>query len=634
MDVSINYPPKELLKPTFGRRNFELIILWMLNNNDFCTWASLQSKISKSTLQVYLKKLMKKGFITKTAYNEYRITPEGRDKYYELSEFKREKRRLNYPPKVILRKRNYDHWILWMAFNNNYCKWADFLQEPLSINQSSLSINMNSLINNGFIIKEEKKYTITQSGKAEYSSMLKYYDLDRQTILEEESKRIKEITKKTISFFDYYQLEDKDIKYRYLNNVLKLPYKEVESTLESEEEFNKVLLFLSINHPDEFPHYISPREFSQKYGIKQVKLEFLILRIVEENIYPIKFFKLKIGKDKYYYFHVNERLERMLNAIVEDHITKFTYLCNLYEEAPKEAISLSLELIINEILADICGPLFNIGLKKSLKTFLPEYIDYLAYKIEEEKKLIDVYDKLEVLIWENMLDVLQSKTSGISDNQFKEELTEINKAIKLNPRNIDLHNSKVRILMYYDQYPEVLKVLDDLLEIFPENEKDIKMKKASVLKKMRNIKEGLIIINELIKKYPEDNDLLSYKAYWLQYLNKKEEAFDIMEKLIKIKPERGIYHDTYGEILMNFGYYDNAIEEFSRAIEIESEASFIYQTYIKSGICYKELENYDLAVENLNKGKELLNQISNDIDTKQTWLSIANLFLSEIEYEK
>jgi len=634
MDAIINYPPKELLKPTFGKRNFELIILWMLYNNEFCTWASLQSKISKSTLQVYLKKLMKKGFIIKTAYNEYRITPEGRDKYYELSEFKREKRRLNYPPKVILRKRNYDHWILWMVFNNNYCKWADFLQEPLSINQSSLSINMNSLINDGFIIKEEKKYTITRPGKAEYSEILKYYDLDRQTILEEERKRIRGITKKTISFFENYQIKDRDLKFRYLNNVLKLPYEKVESTLENEEEFNKVLLFLSINHPDEFPHYISPREFSQKYDINQVKLNFLILRIVDENIYPIKFFKLKIGKDKYYYFHINERLARMLNAIVEDHITKFNYLYELYEETPIEAISLSLELIINEILDDICGPLFNIGLKEGLKTFLPEYIDYLAYKIEEEKKLIDIYDKLEVLIWENMLDVLQSKTSEYLDDHFKEELKEIDKKIKLNPRNIDSYNSKVRILMYYDQYPEVLNVLDDILEIFPENEKDIKLKKASVLKKMRNIKGGLKIINELVKIYSEDNDLLSYKAYWFQYLNKKEEAFEIMEKLTKIEPERGIYHDTYGEILMNFGHYDNAIKEFSRAIEIESEGNFVYQTYIKSGICYKELENYDLAVENINKGKELSNKVSNDMDTKQKWLSIANLFLSEIEYEK
>ncbi|MFX1493673.1 MAG: tetratricopeptide repeat protein [Promethearchaeota archaeon] len=634
MDTIINYPPEELLKPTFGRRNFELIILWMLNNNDFCSWASLQSKISKSTLQVYLKKLLKNGFIVKAAYNEYRITPEGKDRYYELSEFKTERRRLNYPPKVILRKRNYDHWILWMVFNNNFCKWADFLQDPLSINQSSLSINMNSLINDGFINKEDKKYTITQLGKAEYSRILKYYDLDRQTILEEESKRIREITKRTISFFEYYQIKDKSIKFRYLNNVLKLPYEEVESTLENEEEFDKVLLFLSMNHPDEFPHYISPSEFSQKYDINQIKLDFLILRIVEENIYPVKFFKLKEGKDKYYYFHVNERLERMLNATVEDHITKFTYLHNLYEETPNESISLSLELIINEILDDICGPLFNIGLKESLRTFLPEYIDYLAYKVEEEKKLIDIYDKLEVLIWENMLDVLQSKTSEYLDDQFNEELKEINKAIDLNPKNIDLYNSKVRILMYYDQYPKVLNVLDDILEIFPESEKDIKMKKASVLKKMRNIKDGLKIINELTKKYPEDKDLLSYKAYWFQYLNKKDEAFEIMENLTKSETERGIFHDTYGEILMNFGHYDRAIKEFSKAIEMESEGNSIYQTYIKLGICYKELEKYDLAVKNLNKGKELSNKVSDDMDTIQKWLSIVNLFLKEIEYKQ
>ena len=37
---------------------------------------------------------------------------------------------------------------------------------------------------------ENKEYRITQAGKSEYSRILKYYDLDYQTILEEETKRI------------------------------------------------------------------------------------------------------------------------------------------------------------------------------------------------------------------------------------------------------------------------------------------------------------------------------------------------------------------------------------------------------------------------------------------------------------
>ena len=75
-----------------------------------------------------------------------------------------------------------------------------------------------------FVKKEEKEYRITRLGKTEYSNMLRLYDLDRQSLLEEEGKRIKEITKKTTSFFEEYKIKDTDNKFRFLNNKLKLPY--------------------------------------------------------------------------------------------------------------------------------------------------------------------------------------------------------------------------------------------------------------------------------------------------------------------------------------------------------------------------------------------------------------------------
>ncbi|MHA1472796.1 MAG: hypothetical protein ACTSQW_06850, partial [Promethearchaeota archaeon] len=326
MVSACNYPPDEIIKPIFGKPNYEFIILWILNNNQVCTWANLKEKITHSTLSNYLTRLKDRGYIEKRAYNQYKITSRGKDRFYELSEAKQEKRKLSFPPDAILRRRNYDHWILWMVSNNNYCKWSDFSEPPLSINQSSLSKNLNSLNDKEFIRKEEKEYRITRLGKTEYSIMLRLYDLDRQSILEEESKRLKEITQNTSSFFNEYKIKDSDIKFRFLNNKLNLPFEKVESTLDSEENYDKVLLYLSINHPDRFPEYISPEEFSKKYDLNLVKLNFVVLRIVEENIFPVKFFKLDLDDGKMYYFHVNERLERMLDVIVEDHITKFTYL--------------------------------------------------------------------------------------------------------------------------------------------------------------------------------------------------------------------------------------------------------------------------------------------------------------------
>ncbi|TFG22749.1 MAG: hypothetical protein EU532_14120 [Promethearchaeota archaeon] len=638
-----NYPPEEIIKPIIGKPNYEFIILWILNNNEVCTWQNLKEKITHSTLSNYLRRLRNKGYVVKRAYNQYQITSKGKDRFYELSEVKQKIKKKNFPPKTILRRRIYDHWILWMVYNNNYCKWSDFSKPPLTINQSSLSKNLNSLLDKKFIRKEERKYRITRLGKIEYSNMLRLYDLDNQSILDEESKRIKEIAKKTNTFLKAYKIEDANIKFRFLNNKLNLPYEKVKSTLNDEADFDKALLYLSINHPDQFPHYISPEAFSNKYNINLIKLNFIILCIVEENIFPIKFFKLDLANGNTFYFHVNQKLEKMLKVIVEDHVIKFTYLNNLNEEIPEGNSPSTMENIVNEILEEIIGNVFKLGLRSALKSFLPNYINYLAYKIEKKRKLIDTFDKLEGLIWNEIqifsFSEAQEQPEKITNNsfyidpakRFDETLEEIDNAIEQNPNNLDLYYIKSKILLYFDKYNDALSLFDGMLRNFPKNEKNIKLKKASILKSMRDLVGGFKIIDELIKKYPEDNDLLNYKAHWYQYLNKKEESLSLIQYLIEREPNNEIYQDSYGEILMAFNDHESAIDKFQRAIELNPNSWYIYQTHIKLGICYRELEDYVLALKHLTKGEELIEQIESDNETKKIWHTYAKPFIKEIK---
>lgn len=631
MPNPINFPPEEVIRPIFGKTDFELIILWMLNNNEVCTWSNLKELVKPSTLSIYLKNLQKSELIVKKEFNQYSITSKGKDRFYELSQTKKTKRKLNYPPDVILWKRNYDHWILWMVYNNSFCKWADFLNEPLSINNSSLSKNMNLLIEDGFVRKENKEYRITQLGKSEYSNMLRAYDLDRQSILEEESKRIKEITKKTLKFFKKFRITEEEIRFRFLNNLLRLPYEKVKSSLDNEEEFHKILLFLSMNHPTQYPNSISTEKFALKYRIELITLEYYLLQIIEKNIYPTKFFKLSDISTGIYYLQTNEKLEQILNAIVEEHITKFTYLNKLYEEEKDKTYSTSLESTINTILKEICGNLLKEGLREALRNFLPEYINYLAYKVEKEKKFFDAYDKLKGLIWHEVQTYSSEKKIAQKYDNFKESIEEINKAIKLNPDDYDLYLSKESVLIYFNKYDDLLSFLDEILEIFPDEHKNVEIKRAYILKEKRNLEEGLKIVNDLLDRYPDDKDLLIYKAYWLQYLTRKDEAIEIIRNLIQEDPDNGMYHDTYGEMLMSFQDYENAKEEFLKSIEISSKDWYAFQTYIKLGICNKELGNLELALENLNKGKKIIEKSRSDEETIQKWLQIADLFLAEIE---
>jgi tetratricopeptide (TPR) repeat protein len=516
-----------------------------------------------------------------------------------------------------------------MVYNNTFCKWVDFLNEPLSINQSSLSKAINQLIKKETVVKDDdkKEYRISHRGKSEYSRMLQYYDLDRQTLLEEESKRIDDNTKKTTEFFQKYHIEDEGIQFRFLNNLLKLDYTTVKPTLKSEEEFHKILLYISINHPMRYPESLSISDFSSKYGIKENTLSYFVDQIVDNDLYPIKFFKITDSLENRYFIQENEKLEKFMRAIAEDNVIKNTYLNRLFSR------TLDIKLTVNSILDEMCELLFQNNLREALERFLPEYIKYLAYKIESEIDFTVTYDKLEGIIWQEMSNIFQMKSSKSLDAQYSEELKEIENKLSTDHDDFDLYMSKIKHLIYFGRIDEVINILDTLLEIFPERIRELKLKKASVLKRIKQPEQGLEVILDLIQDSPDDSELLILKAYYLKYLNKREESLNLINEIVRHHPDNGMYHDTYGEILMYFENYRDAASQFKKALALAKDDWFIPQTYIKLGICYKELRKPELARKHLNEGIEFTKESPIEAEIKQKWLKIADLFLAQIELQ-
>ena len=822
MKAKVNFPPKEIITPIIGNPNFELIILWMLRNNERCSWSDLKTLINPSTLSLYLKKLIHSSLVLKRKYNEYLITSKGTKRFLILSQEKEETRKINYPPKIILKRRNYQNWILWVLYNNNSCMWRDFQQEPLSINQSSLSKSLNLLLDSGLIKKEGKEYKITNSGKNEYVKILRTYNLDRQYILEEESKRIEEMTKNTIAFFEDFNVSDRFIQYRFLQYALRLDYSKLK-TLLKETDFKKILLYFAINHPDHYPEFISKKDFSMTYGIDELTLEYYIAQITENELYSVKFFRLEKEEDEVYYFQFDDGLEKMLRVITEQIITRDFYLTKLYFNTNYKAPIISLNSVIVKIIEKVNDNILNPELKESLREFLPYYIRYLAFKIEKETKLIDQFDKLEGIVWQNMSEAIDSESSegikkefygesesnyylnpiileiiinfvekkienqlitkiynkeyasalkildlklkedknnkilkifralischlnkysdalmnldinppptkrrdqieiflinaflysfsnlslgsfknalkisetvitnypdyslsslikgmtfgynilynSITDQTVKKEtfnllensiklekkdinkayflqliayfsmsfnehptaLKNIEKAITLNPDNFEMSFLKIEILKYLNQYTKIFLLLDELLDKFPEKEKALNLIRAQIFKIRNNIEKALEIVEELLIKFPKDNDLFISKIYYLQYLNKTGESIKMVKNLVNKYQDNGIFHDIYGELLMYSEDYQYAKEKFQKAIEIDPLRWYTYQSYIKLGVCHKELGNYELALKNLTKGKELTNKLFCDYQSKIKWLTIADLFIDEI----
>ncbi|MFX1326779.1 MAG: tetratricopeptide repeat protein [Promethearchaeota archaeon] len=550
----IKYPPGDVLNPIVGKTDYDYVILWMLNNNEYCEWSDFVEEISESTLSGHLRKLKNKYFVEKPERNKYRITKRGIERFNELTyNMKIGKRRLIYPPKTILNKRNYDHWILWMLYNNYSCKWIDFKQAPLSINQSALSNNINSLIEEGYIDRENKEYVITPLGKSHYFTILKQYDLDRQSILEQQSKRVEEITEKTSEFFNRYNIKNQELKFRYINYVLTLDYSKVETTLRNEEDFNKILLFLAINHPDQYSNYLTPEEFSQKYNIDITTLNYYIKEIVDNQFFKIKFFNIEDDIGQVYYFQKNEPLEKILNAIVEKYITKFTYL-NKFQDNP----SLNIEFLLEKILNDICGNLFDVKFEIALKNFLPEYIKYLAYKIETEKTLIDSEAKLEGFVWQNIFEeflAFQPSTIPIETGKVDEYTYTLDKSIF---SILDIfYISKINFLQtdeiqeFYDlKNVKIFDEMNELLyhyktqkarELYEKNKEDLTEIHQLIFEDLintieYNFKASITLTNKIIKKNPKDfiGYLLQSITYFL--MDDYDNSLDVIEKGLNEAP--------------------------------------------------------------------------------------------------
>ncbi|MFW9900980.1 MAG: hypothetical protein ACFFDY_06795, partial [Candidatus Thorarchaeota archaeon] len=612
------YPPEKILNPIMGKTDYEYVILWMLNNNETCEWKDFTAEISSSTLSGNLNKLMNKRYVEKPEIGKYIITSLGRERYSELVYDKKRERKLRYPPEIITKVRNYDHWILWMLYNNFSCKWSDFRQEPLSINGNSLSTNINSLLENGFIARDNKEYIITQLGKTEYLRILKSYDLDRQSILDQESKRIEEITEKTSKFFKKYKIEDDELKYRYLDYVLKLSYSKVEPMLREEEDFNKILLYLSINHPDHYPEYISSEDFALKYKIDRTTLDYYIREIVDNEFFDVKFFVIKNGHGRIYYFQKNETVEKVLNALVEKHIKKLTYLSKF-----NEIKLIDVELLLDRILGDICGNLFNEKLKSSLRAFLPGYIRYLAYKIETEKKLIGSEAKLEGFVWQNIFEEFQTfepsnlPISGEEDEFYYTlephvfhalDILDLSKLYFINTKEVQETYNLKKI----DIYNKILKSLNrnkvsKAKELFQDSGTTLETINQLIMKDIiatadKDYMDSIKITNEIIQKYPDE--FIGYLLQSITYLlmDNYEKSLEIIDDTLEIIPHL-LLTCQKAQILIRLSKGDIAVEEIDELLARNPNNITLLRTKFIALITHwmSLVKDYNIALEVIDR---------------------------------
>jgi len=151
-------------------------------------------------------------------------------------------------------------------------------------------------------------------------------------------------------------------------------------------------------------------------------------------------------------------------------------------------------------------------------------------------------------------------------------LEKIKEAIKVNSKEALNYNLKAKILTEMEQYAEAEKSIDKAIKLNPKY-KGFKSSKEQILQK-----QALHIANS----------------------GEKEKAIRFIKKAIERNPEwASETYNIYGQILMNYEDYEGAIEKFELVKSLPFTPT---ETYIDLGKCYMELDQIDLAQDNLEIG--------------------------------
>ena len=186
---------------------------------------------------------------------------------------------------------------------------------------------------------------------------------------------------------------------------------------------------------------------------------------------------------------------------------------------------------------------------------------------------------------------------------YNNALSDIDKATDMDPSYAEAYIVSGDIHAGLQEYELALADYNMALEHDPTNRNALNSK-IIVLLQMNQTKDAQKMIENAIKSYPDYGEFY-YSRGILQNskdrFSKAIEDFDMaLEKGLNTDPF-GIYVNR-GFSFLGLGEFDNAVADFSKAIDIDPENASVYHSRARA---YYHLNNFEEAIHDLKKSVEL-----------------------------
>ena len=184
---------------------------------------------------------------------------------------------------------------------------------------------------------------------------------------------------------------------------------------------------------------------------------------------------------------------------------------------------------------------------------------------------------------------------------YKQALKCYDKAIQLNPNNLQILGRRGRILEKIQNYDQALACYNKVIQLKADNEWAWS-RRGRVLEKLEHYEEALTSYEKAIElKYDNVWDWRR-RAWILEKLQRYEEALSAFEQIIELRPDDEWVWGQRGWVLEELQRYEESLKAFDRAIELRPDDEWVW---IERGWVLVNLRKYRQAVASYEKAIEL-----------------------------
>jgi tetratricopeptide (TPR) repeat protein len=168
----------------------------------------------------------------------------------------------------------------------------------------------------------------------------------------------------------------------------------------------------------------------------------------------------------------------------------------------------------------------------------------------------------------NVLNYIDKGDELFDEGKYDQAITYYDKALSLDPNDIDTLIIKGVSLNNLDKFEEAIEWYDKALAVDP-NYINALYHKAISLDNMGDYEQAIAYFDKALALEPNDVDTLSYKGTSLENLDRHDEAIAYFDKALAIEPSDVDTLNWKGYALYNLDKYDEAIIYFDKVLEID-----------------------------------------------------------------